>query len=160
MDIADESIVAFWKLMAKHNVRYIMIGGFATNLHGFNRTTADIDIYLEDTLQNRDHFGTALEEAGIAPRQMIQTMEFIPGWSTVSLDNGFPLDIMTSVKGLEELGFAECLANATIAIIEGAEVPFLNINHLIRSKKAANRPKDQIDILELEKISRLNGEEK
>ena len=33
--------------------------------------------------------------------------------------------------------------------------PFLNINHLIANKKAVNRPKDQIDVIELEKIKKL-----
>ena len=33
-----------------------------------------------------------------------------------------------------------------------ARIPFLHINHLIEAKKAANRPKDQVDVLALEKI--------
>ena len=36
-------------------------------------------------------------------------------------------------------------------------VRFLHINHLIASKKAANRPKDQIDVIYLEKIKELQG---
>lgn len=38
-------------------------------------------------------------------------------------------------------------------------VPFLHINHLIESKKAANRPKDQIDVIYLEKIKEIRANE-
>ena len=47
---------------------------------------------------------------------------------------------------------------ATIADIEEIKVPFLHINHLITSKKAANRPKDQFDVIYLEKIKKLKDE--
>lgn len=38
------------------------------------------------------------------------------------------------------------------------KVPFLHINHLIANKKAVNRPKDQIDVIELEKIVKIKQE--
>ena len=53
MDIFDEDIIKFWKSLQDNSVRYIMAGGFATNLHGYQRYTADIDIWIEDSLTNR-----------------------------------------------------------------------------------------------------------
>ena len=47
---------------------------------------------------------------------------------------------------------------AKIATIENIKIPFLHINHLIANKKAVNRPKDQIDVIELEKIKLLRKE--
>jgi len=44
---------------------------------------------------------------------------------------------------------------ASIADLDGILVPFLHINQLIANKKAVNRPKDQIDVLELEKIKNI-----
>ena len=49
MDVFDNELLRFWKIANQFNLRYIMIGGVATNLHGYQRTTADIDIWLEDT---------------------------------------------------------------------------------------------------------------
>lgn len=69
------------------------------------------------------------------------------------------LDIMTAMKGLEELDFNECYKMATVADINGTLVPFLHINHLIANKKAVNRPKDQIDVIELERIKKILDEE-
>jgi len=46
-----------------------------------------------------------------------------------------------------------------MADIDKVEVPFLNINQLIDNKKAINRPKDQIDVIELEKIKKIREED-
>lgn len=59
------------------------------------------------------------------------------------------------MKGVEDLTFLECLEIASIADLEGIEVPFLHINQLIENKKAVNRPKDQIDVIALEQIRKL-----
>lgn len=45
-----------------------------------------------------------------------------------------------------------------IAEIENIQVPFLHINQLIANKKAVNRSKDQLDVIELEKIIKLRKE--
>ena len=65
---------------------------------------------------------------------------------------------MTAMKGLENISFSECLNLASIADLEGIKVPFLHINHLIENKKMVNRPKDQIDVIELEKIRKIRDD--
>jgi hypothetical protein len=60
------------------------------------------------------------------------------------------------VKGLEKIGFEECYNYAVVAEIEGVIVRFLHYNHLITCKKAAGRPKDVLDIEELEKIRKAS----
>jgi hypothetical protein len=62
---------------------------------------------------------------------------------------------MTSMKGLEDLTFKQCLEQASIANLDGINIPFLHINQLIINKQTVNRPKDQVDIIELEKIKKL-----
>jgi hypothetical protein len=48
---------------------------------------------------------------------------------------------------------------ASKAEINGIIVPFLHLNQLIEAKKAANRPKDQIDVIYLEKIKEIRDKE-
>ena len=74
------------------------------------------------------------------------------------LNNHLKLDIMVDMKGLEGYIFDECFQMATIDEIENVPVTFLHLNQLIANKKAVNRPKDQIDVKELEKIKRLRKE--
>ena len=156
MDIFDKDILWFWECLHNNQVRYIMIGGFATNLHGYSRTTKDIDIWIEDNLENRQKLRKALKEQGSGDYELIERMQFPPGWTDFQLNMGFKLDIMTSVKGLESIGFEECFNLAILAEIEGVPVRFLHYNHLITCKKAAGRPQDLLDISELEKIRRTS----
>jgi hypothetical protein len=158
VDIFDENILSFWKNLNNNSVRYIMIGGFAVNLHGFNRTTADIDIWLEDNATNRLAFGKVMYEYGYEDIDWI-TVDIIPGWTNFYIGNNIYIDVILEMKGLNEYSFSDCLNMASIAKIFDIDVPFLHINQLIKNKKETNRPKDKIDIIELENIKRIRTEE-
>jgi predicted nucleotidyltransferase len=155
MDVLDDELLRFWRSLNNHKVNYIMVGGFATRFHGFNRNTEDIDLWLEDTPQNRKNLRQSFIDLDYGDFPSLETMEFVPGWTSFYLGNSIDVDIMTDMKGIENHSFNECLATASTADLDGIIVPFLHINQLIANKKAVNRPKDQIDVLELEKIKRL-----
>jgi hypothetical protein len=159
MDVFDEELLGFWKALNNCNVRYIMVGGVATNLHGYQRTTDDIDIWIDTSLDNRRNLRRTFNECGMGDFEPLERIEFIPGWTYFHLNNGIRLDVMTSVKGLEEYSFDQCLNFASIATIYDVKIPFLHINHLLAAKKAANRSKDQSDIIELEKIRQIIEQE-
>ncbi|QHS57043.1 hypothetical protein GWR56_16420 [Mucilaginibacter sp. 14171R-50] len=155
MDILDDELLNFWRTLNYNDVRYIMVGGFATRFHGFNRNTDDIDMWLEDTDTNRKNLRKSFIELGYGDFPSVETMQFVAGWTSFYVGQMIELDIMTDMKGLENLSFNECLNLASVADLDGIIVPFLHINQLIINKKAVNRPKDQVDVLELEKIKRL-----
>jgi hypothetical protein len=157
MDILDNELINFWRSLNDCNVAYIMIGGFAVNLHGFARTTGDIDIWLKDDIENRRNLGKALSQFGYE-ENTFDEIDFVPGWSDLYIGSGVRLDIVTTMIGLEGISFEEALAQATIAEILDVRVPFLNFNQLIKNKNATNRPKDIIDVIELEKIKKLREE--
>ncbi len=152
MDIYDDGFLELWKVLNKNHVQYIMVGGFAVNLHGHTRATEDADLWLKDTLENRQNLRKAFIELEYGDFESVETMQFLPGWTQFYLSNGVVLDIMTEMKGIENLSFDECLSAASIADLDGIKVPFLHINHLLANKKAVSRPKDKNDIIELEKI--------
>ena len=158
MDIFDEEILKFWAALEDQKVRYIMVGGYATNLHGYQRYTGDIDIWIDDNIKNRHQLRKAFAECGMGDYYMLETMQFVPGWTDFHLMNGLRLDIMVNMKGLEGYSFDECLNMASVAEIDGVNVPFLHLNQLIANKKAVNRLKDQVDVIELERIQKILGE--
>jgi hypothetical protein len=158
MDILDDELLKFWRSLQNNDVKYIMVGGFATRFHGFNRNTDDLDIWLEDTLQNRKNLRKSFSNLGYGDFPSFETMEFVPGWTSFYVGGMITLDIMTKMKGLEDHTFTECMNMASVADLDGVLVPFLHINQLIDNKKAVNRPKDQIDVLELEKIKKIREE--
>jgi len=158
VDIFDEEILNFWKALQTHNVKYILIGGYAINFHGYQRFTGDLDIWLQDTLENRQALRKAFINCNMGDYPMIETMQFVPGWTEFHLNNNLRLDILTDMKGLEGYTFDECLQMASIADIEHVNIPFLHINQLIKNKKTVNRPKDKIDVLALEQIRKLRDD--
>ena len=149
----QKQIVDVWKYLSENNVNYLTIGGFAVNIYGYGRNTGDIDIFIDDTMANRENLRNAIKQMGLGDFESINTMQFIPGWTDFTLNINFRLDIMTSVKGLENMPFATLLEKANIIDIDGVPVFFIDYDNLIISKKAANRLKDQLDIEELEKLN-------
>lgn len=158
MDIYDEALLDLWRQFNQHGVRYILVGGVATNLHGYQRYTGDVDVFIEDTPENRKLLRQAYKAYINMDLQSLETIQFIPGWVNFPLTNGIELDIMTSMKGVEA-SFDDCLALATEMELSNIKVPVLHINHLIANKKAVGRPKDQLDVINLEKIQKLREEE-
>lgn len=150
----NSQIVEIWKYLAVNKVKYLTIGGFAVNIYGYGRNTGDIDIFIEDSIENRENLREALKQAGIGDFENLNSMQFIPGWTDITLNFNLRLDIMTSVKGLENNTFEQLLEKAYITEISDIPVYFIDYENLIIAKKAANRPKDLLDIEELEKLNR------
>ncbi len=158
MDILDSEILTLWKLLHVHDVKYIMIGGFATNLHGYNRMTADLDLWIKDDKENRKKLRVVLDQLDLGDLESIETMDFLPGWSSLLLASGFELDLMTDLKGFPQNTFEECYTNSSVAIVHEIPIRFMNLNQLIEAKKASSREKDLIDIIELEKIKKQKSQ--
>lgn len=128
-----------------------MIGGFAVNMHGYARSTKDADLWLEDNMESRLGLRKTFAELGYGDFSGIEEMVFVPGWTTFYV-GGIEIDIMTRVKGLDEIGFKACFEYASIADLDGVMVPFLHINHLILAKEAAGRPRYIADVEKLKAI--------
>lgn len=159
MDLFDEELLLFWKTLNQNGVRYIMVGGFAVNMNGYIRATKDADLWLKDTLENRKQLRKSFTELGYGDYSSIETMEFAPGWTQFYIAGGLILDIMTSMKGLEEYDFETCHTRAKVADLNGVKVPFLHINDLLANKRSVNRPQDQADIVYLERIRQITEED-
>jgi predicted nucleotidyltransferase len=157
MDIFDVEIVKFWRSLQQNRVKFIMIGGFATNLHGYQRFTGDMDVWIEDTSENRKNLRKAFFDYGLGDLELLETISFITGWTNFHLKNGLQLDIVADMKGLEQYSFDECYHLAAIAEIDGVQIPFLHINHLILNKKKVGREKDLLDVIYLERIKNLEA---
>jgi predicted nucleotidyltransferase len=153
----ESEIINIWQLLYTYDVHYLTIGGFAVNYYGYNRSTGDIDLLIEDSLDNRKKLRKVLEKLGIGDFEEIESIQFLPGWTDFSLNTGLRLDIMTSIKGLETTPFSILYEQAEVIQIHGVQVRFIDYNHLIIAKKATNRPKDIDDIEHLERIQKWNN---
>lgn len=158
MDLFEEELVGLFSAFNEASMQYIMVGGLATNLHGFSRFTADLDIWIKDTPANKISLRTAIAKAGYGDFPGYETMDFIPGWTTLLLNHGMELDLMSYMANFKREDFDACYDMAETMDILGISVKVLHINHLIAEKRALNRPKDVIDLHELEKIRALKND--
>jgi hypothetical protein len=155
MDIFDEELLKLFKILSF--TRYIIVGDFASNLHAKTSFTPIIEIWVDYKSESFSDFLKKL-------KNVYQINNFIleneaNNQIELQIDGFFNVHFLIIVKGLENIQFDSAYKLASIADIEGVKVPFLHINQLIISKKAANRPKDQIDVMALEKIKKLREEE-
>ncbi|RKS98686.1 DUF6036 family nucleotidyltransferase [Flavobacterium sp. 123] len=149
-----QEILDIWEKLNEYNVRYLTIGGLAVNIYGYTRNTGDIDLLIEDTIENRKNLRLAFAAIGIGDFESLETMQFVVGFTDFTISYGLRLDVMTSIKGLENEKFDNLLQNSTIVFLKEIPVYFLDYDNLIKAKKATNRPKDILDIEELEKLNK------
>lgn len=157
MDIFDEEVVALLKAFNEAGLRYILIGGFAVNMHGHWRATGDVDVWIEETPENRRALRAAIRIAGYGDMAEIERMQFVAGWSGFRLNSGFTLDLMTDLKGFTTGEFGACHARSVEDPVGELPVRYLNRDDLLHAKRAANRPKDLQDIIALEELWREDG---
>ena len=150
MDIMDEDLLKFWQVLNSNEVHYLIIGGLAVRFHGFKRGTRDVDIWVDFSEKNIANLNSAIESIGGIGLKNTDINQS-EGWFQVVLSSGEAIKIFAYLKGVD-IPFNECLNSSPVAEIEGIMVPFLHINQLLANKKAVFRQKDQIDVIELEKI--------
>ena len=136
----------FLKLLKEHNVRYLLIGGYAVGFHGYPRATADMDIWVAIHPENANRIVETLKEFGfdlpeLSPHLFLEEKQIIR--------MGVPpvkLEICTSISGVE---FEACYERRIVAELDGVEVNLIGFDDLKVNKKASGRSKD---ITDLEKL--------
>ncbi|MEO5645777.1 MAG: hypothetical protein ABIQ40_13765 [Bacteroidia bacterium] len=154
MNIFEDEVVNFMKLLNKNQVKYILVGGMAVNYFGYGRTTGDVDLWLEDSLENRTRLVTTLTDFGIEGAAVFLSLPLIAGYSEVLLGNGIYVDFMSDMVALKQEQFGECyLQSEKFQLEPETQLNFLNFNKLIEEKTKSGRPKDLNDIEELNKAA-------
>ena len=144
-NIFNQDFRDFLAALRRHEVRYVLVGGYSVILHGYSRTTGDLDVWVEKTPANYELLVRAFYDFGVPVFDMTAA-NFLhhPEWDVFTF--GRPpvaIDIITKLKGLE---FAEAFAQATDAVVDGLTVRLIQYQHLLQAKRAAGRPRDQNDL--------------
>ena len=145
----NQDFKEFIALLNQHNVRYIVIGGYALAFHGHPRYTKDIDIWIEAKEENAKRILDVLRDFGFGSVNL-DIQDFISEDNIILL--GYPpnrIDILTSAKGVV---FADCVLSSPSIKIEDVEVRFLDIKSLIVNKQKTGRLQDLADVEALEKL--------
>jgi len=135
----------FINALNDQQVKYLLVGGYAVILHGYARTTGDLDIWVEQTSLNYSHLRNAFDQFGMSVFEMTEE-NFLshPEWEVFTFgEPPVAIDLMTKVKGLE---FVPCYQQSVLFEEGEFKIRTLDINGLILSKKVAGRPKDLNDL--------------
>jgi len=130
----------------KHDVRYVVIGGVASILHGVPRATFDLDILVEATPDNARRLLDALLEAGLGTAAMTNEEDLLANEITVFKDM-VRIDVQTSTPGLS---FRQAWDHRQTMKYRDQSFYVASKSDLIASKKAAARDIDLEDIKLLE----------
>lgn len=154
--IWEENIDQFIILANKNGVRMIMVGGGAVNFHGYQRHSADVDFWIETTDQNFKNLIVVFKEMGyeiddfpekVKNQEQNISIKFSPEDLNLELITNFSVN----------KSFAEAYNDSEIVIKD--EIQFLKWNvlsleDLITSKIKSGRPKDLLDIQQLQEIKK------
>lgn len=126
-------------------VDYILVGGYAVILHGYERVTADMDIWVRCTPKNYIKLVRSFHAFGMPVFDMtLQNFLDVEQWDVFRFGRKpVAIDIMTKVKGLD---FEEAFKESEVRNIDNIAVRLIHYHHLISSKKQAGRNKDLNDL--------------
>jgi hypothetical protein len=147
--------------LARHEVRYVMIGAMAARLQGFPRVTADADITPARDDANLRQLAEALREldARVYTESVPEGLPFdcSPAmlaradlWNLVTAAGR--LDVAFAPSGTD--GYADLMDDAVPFDVFGVRVNVASLEDIIRSKEAADRPQDRQDVVILREMLR------
>lgn len=137
----------FVQLLNQHDVRYLIVGGYAVGIHGHPRYTGDLDIWLFSSAENAGKIIQSIQEFGFGALP-ITAADLQQEGMVIQL--GHPplrIDLLTSIDGVN---FDDCYTNRKVVGIDGLPVNFIGYHDLIKNKKASGRHQDLGDIENLQ----------
>lgn len=151
--------------LSEGQVQYVLVGGLAVQLHGFMRSTFDVDLVLAMDDENLARFIAVAKQLGLVPSipvpidalrdgRQIEQWHREKGMLAFALREpqigGGVVDVLVR----PEVSFEQLKRNAVVGALFTQQVWIASIDDLLTMKRAANRPKDHLDIAALEKIKR------
>lgn len=130
----------------KHHVDFMIIDGWAVVYHGHVRMTEDLDIYVRPTEDNAKRTVAALEAAGGGCPEL--TPEVFTRDNGISLGEApMKVDVVSRLPGVD---FDQAWSRREAGPFGSETVSFMSREDLISNKRAVARPKDLLDVSELE----------
>lgn len=154
----------------KRKVKYLLVGGMAVNLHGFERSTADVDIILLLDDRNLVKFIRMVRGLQLKPKVPVQLDDFakknirqiwiheknMKAFNLYDPKTGDELDVIID----HPVDFEKVYRLRKRVKVDDYIISLIPIDDLIKMKKVAQRARDQIDIGALLRIKELGDEKK
>jgi len=133
--------------LSEKKVKFLLVGAYAMAVHGYPRSTMDIDLFVMPDPENAllvfdslTDFGASVNDLSIDDLQK-EGLIFQIGVAPCRID------ILTSIDGIN---FEDAYARSELIDIEGIAIHVISIPDLITNKRATGRIKDIADAQTLE----------
>lgn len=150
----------------KAKVKYLVVGGVAVNLHGYLRSTGDLDLLLllnEKNIEGMDKVMQKLKYSSRLPVSIfaLGDQKQVKRWLkeknmkayTFNPPKNNPLQIDIVIE--ESLKFPDFYKKRIIKSISKLKIPVVSVADIIKMKKKANRDQDKLDLKILNYLSEL-----
>lgn len=132
----------FLSCLSDHEVKFLLIGGYAVAYHGYVRTTGDLDVFVECSPENAQKLVAACRTFGLGSPVTVDL--FLTPGNIIRF--GVPpmrLEILNDISGVS---FEECWGSHDVLRFREVEIPVITIEKLLQNKKASGRQKDVLDL--------------
>lgn len=152
--------------LVRHDVSFVIVGGYAAVAHGCTLVTMDVDICCDMTPANLMKLQGALADIHPTHRMTPDALALeLTEEKAADIKNLYlrtdegQVDCIGEVKGLG--GYRDVLEHSEEIDLPFGKCRILTLDGIIRAKKAMDRPRDHETVLQLESIrERLADEEK
>jgi hypothetical protein len=136
----------FLRSFVAHDVRFLIVGGYALAVHGHPRYTKDLDVWVWNDPANSERVVAALEAFGFGGLGL-EVADFEEPDVVVQLGREPQrIDILTFATGLE---FEDAYTRRVLVEVGGLSVPFISVDDLRTNKLATGRLRDRADAADL-----------
>jgi hypothetical protein len=153
----------------RQGVDFVLVGGLAGLAHGSSYPTYDLDVAYSRERPNLRRLVDALRELDVTLRGAPADLPFqlevktFENGANFTFDTAFgSFDILGDVAGIKS--YDELRRDSRSEEVFGVQLKVASLDHLIAMKRAANRPKDQLMVLEYvelaDEIRKREAEEK
>lgn len=154
------------KTLVEAKVEFVLVGGLAVALHGYQRVTMDVDVVMAMEEENLRRLLSMAKASGLRPTipveiESLAKPELIEQWYrekgmlVFSLRGPQAMATVMDILVRPVVPFADLRRDATMVEVGSISIPVASIEHLIAMKTGTGRSKDLIDIEELRKIQAL-----
>jgi hypothetical protein len=153
------------RLLTRHEVEFIIIGGVAVSAHGSAYLTYDLDLAYARTRDNLKRLADALAPQHPRPRDFPADLPFV--WSEQTIKQGTNFTLTTDLGNIDLLGevaglgdYEQVRAQSVVMSLFNLQCRVLSLDALIVAKRAAGRPKDLLALPELEALREIADKNK
>ena len=139
----DPDFKEFVGLLNSHEVRYLIIDGYAVGFHGHARYTKDLDVWIEATPANANALLAVLGEFGFGAIGLTTDDFQVPDQVIQLGREPIRIDLLTSVKGAK---FSDAWKRLKAVEVDDVTCKVIGLDDLRSVKAATGRPQDLADI--------------